>query len=94
MTTWRPEDLTRLAESHSLVLTAGDGGGPGVEIGMAVVDGRIELGGVTREVSFTTGLESPAGLDAAFAGKYGPVSDALVASAEARAATIRIDPAP
>ncbi|WP_372660145.1 DUF2255 family protein [Amycolatopsis kentuckyensis] len=118
MTTWTPEDLARLAESYSLVLTAGDGGGPGVEIGMAVVDGgvyvrayrgvrsrwyraasehghgRIELAGVTREVSFTTGLEPPAGLDAAFAGKYGPVSDALVASPEARAATVRIDPAP
>ncbi|MFJ9778696.1 DUF2255 family protein [Amycolatopsis sp. NPDC101161] len=115
MTTWTPEDLARLAESYSLVLTAGDG--PGVEIGMAVVDGgvyvrayrgvrsrwyraardhghgRIELGGVTRAVSFTTGVEPPGGLDAAFAGKYGPVSDALVASPEARAATVRIDPA-
>ncbi|MFJ7217366.1 DUF2255 family protein [Amycolatopsis sp. NPDC098790] len=117
MTTWTPEDFALLDDAYSLALTAGDRPGPGVEIGMAVVDGglyvrayrgvrsrwyraarehghgRIELGGVTRDVSFATGLEPPAGLDAAFAGKYGPVSDALVASPQARAATVRIDPA-
>jgi hypothetical protein len=116
MTTWTPEDLALLTESYSLVLTAGDAGGSGVEIGMAVVDGgvyvrayrgvrsrwyraaselghgRIRVGGRAREVRFTGGLEPPTGLDTAFAGKYGPVSDALVASPEARAATIRIDP--
>ncbi|MCK9903645.1 hypothetical protein CC117_28915 [Parafrankia colletiae] len=42
----------------------------------------------------TSGLEPPVGLDAAFRDRYGPVSDALVASPQARAATIRIDPAP
>lgn len=57
--------------------------------------GRIRVGGVTREVVLTTrGLELPAGLEAAFRGKYGAVSDALIAVPEARAATIRIDPAP
>ncbi|GLY41956.1 hypothetical protein Amsp01_079790 [Amycolatopsis sp. NBRC 101858] len=117
MSTWTPEDLTLLAESYSLVLTAGDGDEPGAEIGMAVAGGavyvrahrgvrsrwyraaseaghgRIRVGGVTREVRLTTGPELPAGLDAAFAGKYGPVSETLVASPQARAATIRIDPA-
>lgn len=118
MSTWTPEDLTLLAESYSLVLTAGDGDEPGVEIGMAVAGGgvyvrayrgvrsrwyraaseaghgRIRVGGVTRAVRFTTGgFALPAGLGAAFAGKYGPVSEALVASPQARAATIRIDPA-
>ncbi|MFJ7495132.1 DUF2255 family protein [Streptomyces sp. NPDC097727] len=57
--------------------------------------GRIRVGGVTHEVVLTTrGLDVPAGLDAAFRAKYGPVADALIAVPEARAATIRIDPAP
>lgn len=57
--------------------------------------GRIRVGGVTREVVLTTrDLELPAGLEAAFRAKYGPVSDALIAVPKARAATIRIDPAP
>lgn len=55
--------------------------------------GRITVGGVTRDVLLTThGLTPPAGLDAAFRTKYGPVADALVASPRARAATIRVDP--
>jgi hypothetical protein len=119
MSTWTPDDLTLLAETYSLVLTAGDDGQDGVEIGMAVADGelyvrayrgvrsrwyraarehghgRIQVGAVTRDVLLATrDLEPPAGLDAAFRGKYGAVADALVASPEARAATIRIDPAP
>ncbi|MFE7404305.1 DUF2255 family protein [Streptomyces sp. NPDC057557] len=119
MTTWKPEDLTLLSETYSLVLTAGDDGHPGVEIGMVVVDGelyvrayrrvrsrwyraarehghgRIRVGAVTRDVLLETrDIELPAGLDAAFRDKYGPVSDALVASPEARAATIRVDQAP
>ncbi|NBH06298.1 DUF2255 family protein [Amycolatopsis sp. SID8362] len=117
MAAWTPEDLTLFAESPSLVLTAGAGGEPGVELGMAVVGGelyvrayrgvrsrwyqaarehgrgRIEVGGAAREVVLTTGgFDPPAGLEAAFAGKYGPVSDALVATPDARAATVRIDP--
>jgi hypothetical protein len=57
--------------------------------------GTIRVGAVSREVLLTTGsLGPPAGLDAAFSGKYGPVADALVASPRAREATIRIDPAP
>ncbi|MFJ3672482.1 DUF2255 family protein [Streptomyces sp. NPDC090106] len=119
MTAWTPEDLTLLAETYSLVLTAGSGAQDGVEIGMAVADGelyvrahrgvrsrwyraarehghgRIQVGGVSRDVLLTTGdLELPAGLDAAFRAKYGAVSDALVARPEARAATIRIEPVP
>ncbi|MER6981912.1 DUF2255 family protein [Streptomyces carpinensis] len=118
MNTWTPEDRNLFTETYSLVLTAGDGERPGVEIGMVVVDdelyvrayrgvrsrwyraarehghGRIRLGSVTRDVLLTThGLQPPAGLDAAFRDKYGPVADALVAGPEARAATIRIDPA-
>ncbi|MFB7225117.1 hypothetical protein [Streptomyces sp. NPDC056227] len=34
MTTWTPEDLALLTGSESLVLTAGDDGHPGVEIGV------------------------------------------------------------
>ncbi|MFI9834547.1 DUF2255 family protein [Streptomyces sp. NPDC051913] len=57
--------------------------------------GTIRVGAVSRDVLLTTsGLDLPAGLDAAFRGKYGMIADALVASPEARAATIRIDPAP
>ncbi|MFF7051789.1 hypothetical protein ACFY94_25870 [Streptomyces griseorubiginosus] len=52
------------------------------------------MGAVRRDVLLTTGgLEPSAALDAAFRAKYGPVAEALVASPEARAATIRIDPA-
>jgi hypothetical protein len=119
MTTWTTEDRAVLHEAYSLVLTAGDGDGPGVEIGMVVVDGglyvrayrgvrsrwyraarehghgTIRLGSLTRDVLLTTdGLEPPEGLDAAFAAKYGPVAESLVAGPQARAATIRIDPVP
>ncbi|MEU6292533.1 DUF2255 family protein [Streptomyces sp. NPDC046988] len=56
--------------------------------------GRIRVGGVSREVVLTTrDLALPAGLDDAFRAKYGPVSDALIAVPQARAATIRVDPA-
>lgn len=56
--------------------------------------GTIRVGGTTRRVLLTTrDLTLPAGLDAAFRDKYGPVADALIASPQARAATIRIDPA-
>ncbi|MCW8383888.1 DUF2255 family protein [Streptomyces justiciae] len=119
MTSWTPEEQSLFSETYSLVLTAGDTDGPGVEIGMAVVDGElyvrayrgvrsrwyraarehgygtVQVGDVSRDVLLTTGgLEPPAGLDAAFRDKYGAVADALVASPQARAATIRIDPAP
>ncbi|MEU0945582.1 DUF2255 family protein [Streptomyces canus] len=56
--------------------------------------GTIRVGSVSRDVLLTTrGLEGSTVLDAAFRAKYGPVADALVRSPEARAATIRIDPA-
>jgi hypothetical protein len=56
--------------------------------------GTIRMGAVSRDVLLTAGdLEPPAGLDAAFRAKYGAVADALVESPQARAATIRIDPA-
>ncbi|MEV6740330.1 DUF2255 family protein [Streptomyces sp. NPDC051104] len=41
MTTWTPEDLALLTASESLVLTAGDDGHPGVEIGMVLVRGEL-----------------------------------------------------
>ncbi|KMS92645.1 MULTISPECIES: DUF2255 family protein [Streptomyces] len=57
--------------------------------------GRIQVAGVTRDVLLQTrDLELSPGLDAAFRAKYGPLADALVRSPQARAATIRIDPAP
>ncbi|KUM85032.1 hypothetical protein AQI94_29250 [Streptomyces pseudovenezuelae] len=56
--------------------------------------GTIRVGTVRHDVLLTTdGLERRAGLDAAFRTKYGSVAEARVASPEARAATIRIDPA-
>ncbi|MGP4013483.1 DUF2255 family protein [Streptomyces sp. 4N124] len=119
MTTWTSEDLALLSETYSLVLTAGDGPHPGVEIGMVVVDGElyvrayrgvhsrwyraarehghgtIQVGAATRDVLLTArDLAPPAELNAAFRDKYGRPADALMASTEARAATIRIDPAP
>ncbi|MFG2356953.1 DUF2255 family protein [Streptomyces sp. NPDC048521] len=119
MTTWTPEDQALFSETYALVLTAGDDGHDGVEIGMVVVDGRlyvrayrgvrsrwyraardlghgrIQVAGVTRDVLLQTrDLDLSPGLDAAFRAKYGPLADALVTSPQARAATIRIDPAP
>ncbi|MEU3498987.1 DUF2255 family protein [Kitasatospora cineracea] len=41
MTTWTPEELAHLTESRSLVLSVGDGGNPGVELGMVLVAGRL-----------------------------------------------------
>ncbi|MFE7330340.1 DUF2255 family protein [Streptomyces sp. NPDC057565] len=41
MTAWRPEDLALLTGFESLVLTAGDDGHPGVELGMVLVRGEL-----------------------------------------------------
>ncbi|GGJ23054.1 DUF2255 family protein [Streptomyces brasiliensis] len=41
MTTWTSEDLALLAGAESLVMTAGDDGHPGVEIGMVLVGGEL-----------------------------------------------------
>ncbi len=57
-------------------------------------NGRIQVAAVTRDVLLEThGLEPSAEIDAAFRDKYGRPADALMASTEARAATIRIAPA-
>ncbi|MER7930270.1 DUF2255 family protein [Streptomyces sp. NPDC096057] len=59
--------------------------------------GRIDIAGVTHDVLLTTRdltLTLTPALDDAFRAKYGTLADALVTSPEARAATIRIDPAP
>ncbi|MEU1268580.1 DUF2255 family protein [Streptomyces sp. NPDC005799] len=57
--------------------------------------GRIEVAGVTHDVLLRTrDLALTPVLDDAFRAKYGTLADALVTSPEARAATIRIDPAP
>jgi len=118
MTAWAPEDQAVLSETYALVLTAGDAGHDGVEIGMVVVDGnlyvrayrgtrsrwyraardrgrgRIQVAGVTHDVLLQTrDLELSPEIGAAFRAKYGRLADALVTSPQARAATIRIDPA-
>ncbi|GAA3483097.1 DUF2255 family protein [Streptomyces yanii] len=41
MTAWTLEDLALLTGSESLVLTAGDDGHPGVELGMVLVRGEL-----------------------------------------------------
>jgi len=41
MTTWTPEEVALLTGSKSLVLTVGDDGYPGVEIGMVLVCGEL-----------------------------------------------------
>jgi hypothetical protein len=41
MTTWTPEDLALFTGSESLVLSAGDDGHLGVEIGMVLVGGEL-----------------------------------------------------
>ncbi|WP_018567201.1 DUF2255 family protein [Streptomyces sp. PsTaAH-124] len=56
--------------------------------------GRIRVGPATREVLFVPGAAGPAAeIDAAYRDRYGPAA-ALVHSPAARAATLRIDPAP
>lgn len=60
--------------------------------------GRIRVGDVTRDVLLET-LETcdtglAAEIDAAYRNKYGPMADTFVTSPAARAATIRIIPAP
>jgi hypothetical protein len=57
--------------------------------------GQIRVGAVTRDVLLETrdsGLACE--IDAAYRNKYGPTVGALAVSPQARAATIRIDPAP
>ncbi len=44
MNTWTPEEARAFSETYSLVLSAGEpdgSGGPGVEVGMVAVDGRL-----------------------------------------------------
>ncbi|MFB7507730.1 MULTISPECIES: DUF2255 family protein [Streptomyces] len=41
MNTWTPQERTLFTETYSLVLTAGDGERPGVEIGMVLVNGEL-----------------------------------------------------
>ncbi|MFD6531003.1 DUF2255 family protein [Streptomyces sp. NPDC060184] len=41
MSDWTAGELSLFSEARSLVLTAGDGGGPGVEIGMVVAGGEL-----------------------------------------------------
>jgi hypothetical protein len=41
MTAWTPEEQSLFSATYSLVLTAGDTDGPGVQIGMVVVDGQL-----------------------------------------------------
>ncbi|GJF35121.1 hypothetical protein KNE206_78210 [Kitasatospora sp. NE20-6] len=40
-TAWTPRELALLGGARSLVLSAGDGGHPGVEVGMVVVRGAL-----------------------------------------------------
>ncbi|WP_428957142.1 DUF2255 family protein [Streptomyces sp. cg35] len=57
--------------------------------------GRIRVGTVTRDVLLRTDEAGPvAAIEAAYRAKYGSAASALVASTAARAATVRIDPAP
>ncbi|WP_037855319.1 DUF2255 family protein [Streptomyces sp. NRRL S-340] len=57
--------------------------------------GRIRVGGITREVLLETGDPGPAPeIDAAYRAAYGAAAASLVVSPGARAATIRIAPAP
>ncbi|MEU5088392.1 DUF2255 family protein [Streptomyces sp. NPDC021356] len=57
--------------------------------------GRIRVGTVAREVLLETGAAGAAAeIDAAYRTAYGTPAAALVASPGARAATIRIHPAP
>ncbi|MGW0856928.1 DUF2255 family protein [Streptomyces sp. NPDC002690] len=118
MNDWTADDLSLFSEAHSLVLTAGDGGNPGVEIGMVVAGGelyvrayrgvssrwfraareyghgRVRVNGGGFDVLFETDALDPSPeIDNAFRAKYGRIADSLVASAQARAATIRIEPA-
>lgn len=57
--------------------------------------GRIRVGDVTRDVlleTCDTGLAAE--IDAAYRNKYGPMADTFVTGPAARAATVRITPAP
>jgi hypothetical protein len=116
VTGWTPDELTVLARTGSLRLTAGDEPGPEVELGMVTVGGalyvraysgprsrwfqaaqetsrgRIRTGTIARDVLLVP-TPGPAGaIDAAYHAKYKNSSD-LVAGPQARAATLRIDPA-
>ncbi|WP_216910507.1 DUF2255 family protein [Nocardia noduli] len=118
MTAWPPTDQTLLSDTPTLILNAGENDGPGVEVGMVLIDGELWVrayrgvdshwyraaqdsgwgmirvaGTVHRVVLLTTDAETPPGLDVAFRSKYGQLAD-ILDSPQARAATLRIDPAP
>ena len=116
MTGWIPDELTVLADASSLRLTAGDGPGADVELGMVLVHGelyvranrgpesrwfqaaqetgrgRIRAEAVARDVLLVPASGPADAIDAAYRAKYGNNST-LVASPQALAATLRIDPA-
>jgi hypothetical protein len=116
MTGWTPDELTVLADASSLRLTAGDGPGPEVELGMVLVHGelyvrayrgpesrwfqaaretgrgRIRAGAIARDVLLVPAPGPADSIDAAYHAKYGN-SSTLVASPQAQAASLRINPA-
>ena len=54
--------------------------------------GRIRVGDIARDVQLTPAVGPVAAIDAAYQAKYGS-SSALIASTQARAATLRVTPA-
>ena len=116
MTGWTRDELTVLADASSLRLTAGDGPGPEVELGMVLVHGelyvrayrgpeslwfqaaqetgrgRIRAGALARDVLLVPAPGPADAIGAAYRAKYGNTGT-LVASPQALAATLRIDPA-
>jgi len=116
MTGWTPDELTVLADASSLRLTAGDGPGREVELGMVLVHGelyvrayrgpesrwfqaaretgrgRIRAGAIARDVLLVPAPGPADSIDAAYHAKYGN-SSTLVASPQAQAASLRINPA-
>jgi hypothetical protein len=116
MTGWTTDELTALADGSSLRLTAGDGPGPEVELGMVLVQGElyvrayrgpesrwfqsaqetgrghVRAGAIARDVLLVPAHGPADAIDAAYRAKYGN-SGTLVASPQALAATLRIDPA-
>jgi len=115
MRTWTRSESREISDSYSLSLTVGPGNSEQVELGMALISGRlyvrafrgrgsqwyqaaikaglgtVAIGTVRVNVELTPTDGPSEEIEAAYLAKYGPRA-ALVASPEARAATLLIEP--
>src|ERR1700712_4685311 len=89
MSTWTVDELDRIGSADELRIAGRREDGTQVR-----GQGRIESGGVSKDVVFTRDDSRDAEIDAAYRAKYGTGSPVrAITSATATSTTLRVDPA-